>query len=335
MKSVIDKRFLCTEFFLSAAILLLAMLIELRSGGQFFTGNNMIRLSRALVVPAMFCIGQMMVIISGGVDVSFPAIASLSAFIVVRAMANFDGGIVVMLLLGAVLGLAMGAINGLIIGKFNFPALIVTLGTMSLFMGINYGPFAAQSFPVPGQMNELGLAYLFYAVNERGLRNSMPTTVLFLIALLVVAWFVMRRTMLGRGIYAVGGDRTSAERAGFNVFGIQMFVYCFSGLMAGFIGVTNTAMMRIYNPTSLNGMELTVIAACVLGGVSITGGKGTILGTMLGILMLTIMNTSLILLGISLNWQRVFTGAVIIVGTGISAYHHMKRRGSLSVDVVK
>ena len=330
-----SKRLMRTETFLIVALVLLAVLIEWRSGGQFFTSNNMIRLSRALIIPAMFCIGQMMVIISGGVDVSFPAIASLSGFIVVTGMSGFEGSVYIMLMAGAILGLVMGALNGVIIGKFNFPALIVTLGTMSLFLGIKYGPLAAQAFPVPDQMNELGLAYLFYTINERDLRASMPVAILFLIALLVVAWFVMRRTMLGRGIYAVGGERVSAERAGFSVFKIQMFIYCFTGFMAGFIGVTHASLTRTYNPTSLDGMELTVIAACVLGGVSITGGKGSILGTMLGVILLTTVNTSLILLRIPLYWQRVFTGAVILIGTGISAYHYMKRRRQLSVDVAE
>ena len=329
------KRLLRTEFFLILALVALALLIEWRSGGLFFTSNNSIRLARALIIPAMFCIGQMMILISGGVDVSFPAIASLSSFIVVTRLAAFEGSVAVLFLVGALLGLLMGAVNGLIIGKFNFPALIVTLGTMSLFSGIKYGPFAAQEFPIQEQLNSLGLAYLFYTVDDRGLRASMPVTVLFLIALLILAWFIMRRTMLGRGIYAIGGDRISAERAGLNVFGTQMFIYCFSGMMAGFVGITHAAMMRNYAPTSLDGMEMTIIAACVLGGVSITGGKGTILGTILGVTLLTTVNTSLILLGIPLYWQRVFIGAVIIIGTGVSAYHYMKRRKQLSVSIVE
>ena len=112
-----------------------------------------------------------------------------------------------------------------------------------------------------------------------------------------------------------------------------MFVYCFSGAIAGFTGITRAVMMTNCQPTNLAGIEMTCIAACVLGGVSVTGGKGTITGTMIGITLMTMMSNSLILLGIPTYWQRVFTGAIILIGTGISAYQILKNNKKPNIKV--
>lgn len=315
-----------SEPYIFAALLLLCGLIELRSG-QFLTGNNLVDLARSLTVPAIFCIGEMLVLVSGGVDVSFPAIASMSMYVVSRYLSGWEGSVALNLLAGAFLGLAMGSLNGYLVAKFRFPAMLVTLGTTSVFSGILFGALSAQEYPVPPPMYTLGKAKLFSAANAAlGISSDMPATILFLAALLFLSWFLLKRTMLGRGIYAVGGDPVAAERAGFGVFRIQMFIYCFSGALAGFTGVVRGSMMLNCHPTNLNGMEMTCIAACVLGGASITGGKGTLAGVMLGITLMTVMANSLILIGVPTYWQRVFTGAIILVGTGVSAYQALRAR---------
>lgn len=314
-------------------VVVLACLIQGVSG-QFFTGNNIVDIVRSLIIPGMFCIAEMIVLISGGIDVSFPAIASLSMYIVSAYMKDFTGSVIMFFIVGAVLGLAMGVLNGFLIAKFKFQPLIITLGTASLFNGILLGVFAANETPVPQPMYELGKAKLFTATNDAlGISSDMPVTILFLIVLIVVVWLLMNKTILGRGIYGVGGDAVSAKRAGFNVFNIRMFVYCFSGAIAGFVGVARAVMMTNCQPTNLAGMEMTCIAACVLGGVSVTGGKGTITGTVIGILLMTMMSNSLILLGIPTYWQRVFTGAIILVGTGISAYQILKNNQKPNIKI--
>lgn len=319
-----------TEFYVFVALVLLCAIIQLRSG-QFLTGNNLVDLARSLIVPATFCIGEMLVLISGGIDVSFPAIASVSMFVVSKHMEWYQGSVAVHLLVGTLLGLAMGSVNGFLIAKYRFNAFLVTLGTASVYTGVLFGALAAKKYPVPGPMYDLGKAGLFTAHNETlGISSTMPVTALFFVALFVLAWFLLRRTMLGRGIYAVGGDLVAAERAGFGIFRIQMFIYCFVGALAGFMGVVRACMMLNCNPTTLNGMEMTCIAACVLGGASITGGRGTLLGVMLGITLITVMSTSLILLGIPTYWQKVFTGLIILVGTGMSAYQALRNRTALA-----
>lgn len=311
-----------TEPYIFGAIILLSLLIQARSG-QFYTGNNLVDLVRSMTVPALFSIGAMMVIVSGGIDVSFPAIASLSMYIVTRLLLTTDyaGPVILPYIMAAGFGITMGLVNGFLIAWFRFPTLVVTLGTSSLFIGIMQGVLKAHELPVPPSMFRHGTAKLFSAYNaELGLNSDMPVQIIILLGFLILTFLILRYTMLGRGIYAIGGDEVSAKRAGFNVLGIRLFIYSYVGLIAGIAGMARACMMRNAHPTNLLGGEMVVIAAVVLGGTRVTGGLGTLTGTMFGIALMTIMSNSLILLGIPTYWQKVFTGAVIIIGTGVSAY---------------
>jgi len=127
----------------------------------------------------------------------------------------------------------------------------------------------------------------------------------------------------------------AAQRAGFSVFKTILFIYAFSGCMAGLIGVLRSTMLLAVHPNNLEGLEMTVIAACVLGGVRMEGGKGTVLGALLGMALLTVVDNSLILLDISTTWQKVFTGAIIIIGTAISAIQMKRNARRLTVQVDK
>lgn len=322
-----------TEFYVALIVLLLCVAIQIKSG-QFFTGNNLVDIVRAFSVPAMFCIGEMFVIITGGVDVSFPAIASLSMFVVCSEMEDIATNPVPFFLVAMLIGLVVGLLNGFIIARFKFPALIVTLGTSSICFGIMQGVFKSREYPLCEPLRDLGQMKLFSVTNPAsGLTSNMPVGVILMALILFLGWFILNRTMLGRGIYAIGGDVKAAQRAGFNVFGILLFIYAFSGCMAGLIGVLRSTMLLAVHPNNLEGMEMTVIAACVLGGVRMTGGKGSVVGAMLGMALLTIVDNSLILLGISTIWQKVFTGAIIIIGTAASAIQTKRNERKLAVKL--
>lgn len=317
-----------SEFYILLIIVIFSLIVQLKSG-QFFTGNNLIDLARALSIPAMFCIGEMFVLISRDTDVSFPGIASLAMYTACSQIKanNF----LVYFIVAMLIGLLLGAVNGFIIGKFKFPALIVTLGTSSICFGIMRGILKSREYPLNKVLYALGKTNLFTFTNKQtNINSDMPISFLIMIVVILIGYFILNKTMLGRGIYAIGGDEIAASRAGFNVFQIKMFIYCFSGLMAGMIGVLRATMLLAVHPNNLEGMEMTVIAACVLGGVKITGGKGTVLGAVLGMVLLTIISNSLILLGISTQWQKVFTGAIIIIGTGISV---IKRKNKKTILV--
>ena len=310
-----------SEPWVLAAIVALSLLIQARSG-QFFTGNNLVDLARALIVPGLLSIGCMMVIVSGGIDVSFTAIASLAMYVTDRILlaSGYSGNVILAYAMAGGFGLLLGALNGFLIAFLRLPTLVVTLGTGSLYTGLMFGAFAASASDVPPSIAAHGKETLFTAVNEElGLTSNMPSQILILAGMLVLAFLLLRYTMLGRGIYAIGGDEAAAERAGFNVRAIKMFLYCFVGVLAGITGIARISMMAYADPSTMLGMELTVIAAVVLGGTRVTGGLGTLTGTMLGIALMTILANSLILMGIPTYWSRAFTGAVIIVGTGVTA----------------
>ena len=317
-----------SEPWVLAAIVLLSLLIQARSG-QFFTGNNLVDLARALIVPGLLSIGCMMVIVSGGIDVSFTAIASLAMYVTDKILlqSGYSGNIILAYAMSGGFGLLLGALNGFLIAFLRLPTLVVTLGTGSLYTGLMFGAFSASASDVPTSMVAHGKEILFTAANnELGLTSEMPSQILILVLMLILAFLLLRYTMVGRGIYAIGGDEAAAERAGFNVRAIKMFLYCFVGVLAGITGISRISMMAYADPSTMLGMELTVIAAVVLGGTRVTGGVGTLTGTVFGVALMTILANSLILIGIPTYWSRAFTGAVIIIGTGVTARQILSTR---------
>ena len=147
----------------------------------------------------------------------------------------------------------------------------------------------------------------------------MPLTFICVIVVLIVAWFILSCTMFGRGIYAVGGNPISAHRAGFNVKRTRFFLVVFVGMISALAGMCRTCMMQQMHPTNMLGMEMNIIAGVVLGGTAVVGGSGTLLGCMLGTALIVVVENSMILIGIPTVWKDFFVGALIIIGTGISA----------------
>ena len=312
-----------SEPYIFLVVLALCLLIEVRSG-QFFTANNLVDIASAMVVPGLFAVGAFMVIVSGGIDVSFPALASLTSYATAKILldAGYTGGIWLPILLSLAMGAVLGAFNGVFIGFLGLPAMIVTLGSSSVFKGLMQGALnSVQLAVIPPGMQEFGTSALFVATNPTsGLTSRMPVPFLVLVAVVILAFFIMRYTFFGRGIYAIGGNEVSAHRAGFNTRRTKFLLYVFVGMTASLAGLIRTCMMQQNHPTNMLGMEMNIIAGVVLGGTAITGGAGSLTGCMLGTLLIVIVENSMILIGIPTIWKSVFVGALIIIGTGISAY---------------
>jgi len=269
-----------------------------------------------------------MVIVSGGIDVSFPALASLSVYATTSTLfdAKYSGNMWLPIVMALAIGALLGAVNGILIAAFNLPPLIVTLGTSSLFRGFMLGVLGATQMPViPKGMSTFGTSSLFVAKNaQSGLTSRMPVAILALIIVLVIAYFILYRTMFGRGIYAIGGNETSAFRAGFNVRQIKFLLYVGVGVISSLAGLIRVCMMTQDHPTNMLGMEMMIIAGVVLGGTAITGGAGSLTGCMLGTALIVIVQNSLILLGVPTFWQGFFLGMLILIGTGVSASQVMR-----------
>jgi simple sugar transport system permease protein len=170
-----------------------------------------------------------------------------------------------------------------------------------------------------------GTSYLFVATNSAsGLTSRMPFAFLALIIIYALAFLMLRYSYFGRGIYAIGGNETSAVRAGFNTKRVKFFLYVIVGMIASLAGLFRTCMMQQNHPTNMLGMEMNIIAGVVLGGTAIKGGAGSLTGAALGTLLIVIVENSMILLGVPTIWKSVFTGALIVLGTGISAYQVLR-----------
>lgn len=327
MSKNLKRKVQSNETYVFLIIVALAILIEVRSG-QFFTPNNIVDLLSALIVPGLFAIGTFLVILTGGIDVSFPALASLSTYSTTKFLLdqNYQGNIIVPILMAMGIGIILGALNGLFIGYFNLPALIVTLGTSSVYKGIMQGALKSKQLAViPGGMKKFGTSALFTATNtSSGLTSILPTAFLVLIVVIIIVFFVLRYTMFGRGIYAVGGNESAAYNAGYKVKRTKFLLYVFAGAIASLAGVIRTSMMQQMHHTNMLGMEMNIIAGVVLGGTAMIGGKGTLLGCMLGTFLMVIVSNSLILIGVPVIWKDVFVGLLIILGTAVSAYQVTK-----------
>lgn len=322
MKKTLKKITRKNEFYTFLILLVLAIAIEIASG-QFFTANNFVDILSAMIVPGLFAIGEFMVLVSGGIDVSFPALASLTVYATTKFLLNieYQGGILVPLLMVIVLGALLGAFNGFLIGYMNLTPMIVTLGASSVFKGIMQGALNSKQLAViPQGMKKFGVDALFVSTNpQTGLTSKMPMTFLIFIGALIVAFIVLNYTFFGRGIYAIGGNPQSARCAGYKVERTKFLLYVISGAIASVGGLCRVCVMQQCHPTNMLGMEMNVIAGVVLGGTAITGGSGSLAGCFLGTLLIVMVENSMIMLGIPTTWKSVFTGALIVIGVGISA----------------
>jgi simple sugar transport system permease protein len=315
-----DRYFRRSETLVAVTIVGLCLLIGL-SNPAFFTVGNLFDLLRSSIVTGIFAMGVLIVIVSGGIDVSFTAIGIFAMYVTVRLMKAYapDAPIWEAFIVAAAIGLGLGLINGFFIAQFKLPTLIVTLGTLSMFEGFLLFAIGNQIIrDVPPALTEFARASLMRIPLARGTATLHPAILVTLLVILVV-YLLLNYTTLGRGIYALGGAREAAERAGFNVKRIQYFIYAFVGLLSGIAGMTFGSLARQANPQDLVGTELSVIAAVVLGGAQLTGGRGTVIGTILGVILVVIANESLILIGVPAVWQRVVIGIIILVGTGLPA----------------
>ncbi len=321
MKRILKRN----EFFVALVIIVLALIIGIRNP-VFFTSTNFVSLVKNSIVPGIMAFALMLGIIAGGIDVSFPAVAVVSMYLTSKLMDSiaYTGSAVWPILMAAAIGTALGLINGIIITKFDLPAFIVTLGTSSVFSGLLISIVGAKPVNRLVQPLEDFSKGEIFRVTSEGSTAILPYTFYFLLAIMIVVYLILNYTMLGRGIYAIGGDRVSAKRAGFNVKGITIFVYAFIGFAAGIAGICHTIQARMSIPTDLMGDEMMIIAAVVLGGTKITGGSGTVLGTALGMFLITMARNSLILLGIPSTAQRFIIGVIIVAGTGLSAYQVLR-----------
>lgn len=303
-------------------LVLIALIVGMSiASPAFLTTSTLFALVRSSIVPLIFALGVLMIIISGGIDVSFAAIAVFAAYttITLQLSLGIDFGLLGSFVIALLIGVILGAINAFVIAQFRLPTLIVTLGTQGIFQGFLMTYVGSRYIAdLPAGMASVSTTNLVSVPTEKGMALLHIMVVPAIILTGIVAW-LLNRTMLGRSIYAIGGDEESARRAGIAVERTQMLVYLIVGVMAAIGGMIYMIMGRSASPKELVGNELDIIAAVVLGGASIFGGRGSVRGTVLGVLLVQLINNSLILVGVPSAWQRSAVGLLLIIGVGIQA----------------
>ncbi|HSW01621.1 MAG TPA: ABC transporter permease [Sedimentisphaerales bacterium] len=287
-------------------ILLIAALSALEPD-SFLTAENFFNVLSRSSVNGIIAMGMTAVIISGGIDLSVGSMMAASGMVAGLIMTK-DGSIVptpglmwLGTLAGLATGLACGLLNGGLITRLNLPPFIVTLGTMSAFRGISYVMNDGMMFDVP--------TYTFLGQSTVA---SIPVNVLIFLAIALLGFFILRYMPLGRYTYAIGSNRQAAYHAGVNVNRNLLIIYALTGLFVGLAAMIATSRTVSAQPTAGVSLELDVIAAVVIGGASLSGGRGTVVGTIIGTLLISFLRNGLTLLGISTNIQLVVIGAIII-----------------------
>jgi len=314
------------EWFTVALIVAMCVIVG-AINPRFFQLATLFDLLHSATTISLFALGTLVVLASGGIDVSFTAIGALTMYAITKAVFAWwpDAPFALILIAGALGGIVLGVINGVLVHRLKAPSLIVTIGTQYLYRGILL-TFVGTTFfmNIPHSMDRFGRIPLFFYHTVDGLRAVLPASVLALVIAAVVTWWLLNRTMMGRGVYAMGGSLAIAERLGYNLRAIHLFVFGYTGMLAGIAGILHVSNNRLANPFDLVGTELDVIAAVILGGARITGGTGTVAGTLLGVVLVTLINSVLILVGVPSTWQKVIIGAFILIAGTLFA---LQRKG--------
>lgn len=303
-------------------IVVYSVFVTIKNPGffQIQTVFDIIKTSSTTMIVAM---GLLVVMISGGIDVSFMAIALFGSYaslyiMIQTGINNLAFAFAVSMAIGVVLGL----VNAVLISWLKLPPFIITLGTQNLFHGIMTTFISDKSFGsgvLPECLHKFGQGTLFKVATANGSTGLTVSLIPVLIAGLAT-YFILRKTMIGRGIVAIGNDEESARRAGFNPFKIRLFVYAYSGALAGMMGIVYAAQVNALYPNKMVGDELMVVAAVVIGGTKITGGQGKIFGAVLGVLITYLLNSTLIMIGLSSSWNNLFVGAILVIAVAITSY---------------
>ncbi|QJW46026.1 ribose ABC transporter permease [bacterium BFN5] len=280
---------------------------------RFLTIDNLLNVTRQVSINAIISVGMTLVILTGGIDLSVGSILAFSGSITAGLLAGGQA-LSVAVVLGLIVGAGLGFVNGILITRADIPPFIATLGTMTAARGFTL--VYTDGRPITG-MDEtfrfLGGGYI----------ASVPVPVIIMAAIFIAAYIMLTQTKFGRYIYAIGGNEEAARLSGINTKKVLMAVYTLGGLLAGFSGVIMASRLNSAQPTAGMGFELDAIAAVVLGGTSLSGGVGTIAGTLIGAMIIGVLDNGLNLLNVSSFYQQVAKGVVIL----LAVYVDKKRKG--------
>ncbi|MBX3061926.1 MAG: ABC transporter permease [Anaerolineae bacterium] len=294
------------EIALVVMILIVGIILQVATG-RFFTVPNLNAIALGFATSAIMVFGMTAALVSGGFDLSVGSVFALGGVIV--AVALRDGvPIPLAMLLGVGVGLLTGFVNGLLITKAEINPFITTLGMLGIARGI--GMAITEGSPLPIRTQD----FLVYGQGRTFF--DIPNLIIIALLVILIGDFLMRRSVAFRQIYFVGGNEEAARLSGINVGRVKIGVYALSGFLAALAGVLSTSRFTVADPGTGVGEELRIIAACIIGGCSLSGGKGTVIGGLIGLIFVGFINNGMTLLRVSVYWQQLTMGIVLLVAVG-------------------
>jgi ribose transport system permease protein len=288
---------------LSIVVIALALIATPLTNGVFFTANNLTNLMRQMTTTGLLSLGMLFVILTGGIDLSVGSVVGFSAVIAAGAAVHWGFPVWVSFLLGIVTGVCWGLISGFFVAWFKLAPFVVTLAMMTFIRGLTYvySEIAISTRTIPS-FTALGSAVV----------SGIPISTMIMAVFFVLGAVFLNRTPLGRSTIAIGGNRETVRLAGISVVKGIITTYVISGICAGVGGILLASRLGNVQPSLGGSYELDAIAACVIGGANLAGGKGTVQGTVMGVLILAVMNNLLSLRNVESYWQSVLKGMIII-----------------------
>lgn len=288
---------------------------------KFWSPINIFDILRNYAAWGIFTVGQVVILIAGGIDVSFTATATIAMYLVGLLMINkVIDSVLVAFVLAASIGGVLGLVNGLFVYICKVHPVIITIATLNLYYNLLiHFTRGRWLYNLPQNYLNFGLARIF-RLQWAGQPTGLSLLTIFWMSTAFLTWAWLRYTSIGRKLYALGGNPEAARRLGIGLFSLQLFTYSYAGVLAGVGGFIYGAAAQFIQPNALVGRELDVIAAAILGGASIFGGKGSAIGSILGILLIAIVRNALILLKIPSYWHSAVVGGIVMGATILTAY---------------
>lgn len=293
------------------AVLLILFIVLSFISPVFLTSNNLITVLQQITINVFLALGMTLVMILGGIDLSVGAIVALSGTLSVGFVVNNGMPVILAVILGILIGGLIGLLNGVIVAQFRLPPFIITLATMYIAQGIAYIYSGGQAARITDKA--------FTTIGTGRIFGFLPSPVIYMAILVFIFVMLLSKTKFGTYVYAIGGNREAARLSGVPSKKVEIYVYVLTGLLAGFAGIVLAARMYSGQPSVGQGYELDAIAACVLGGVSMAGGRGSISGTVFGAIVIGVVSNGLNLLGVNSFWQLLIMGLIIIIAVIIDA----------------
>lgn len=272
---------------------------------SFLTLDNIFNVLRQVSINALIAFGMTFVILTGGIDLSVGSILALSSAVTAGLLASGMDPILA-ILIGLLAGAIMGAINGFIITKGKVAPFIATLATMTIFRGLTL--VYTEGRPITGLSDSQ-----FFELMGRGYLGWIPVPVIWMLISYCILYFILKKTTFGRKVYAIGGNEEASILSGIRVDKVKIWIYSITGTLSALAGIILTSRLNSAQPTAGASYELDAIAAVVLGGTSLSGGKGWIFGTLIGALIIGVLNNGLNLMNVSSFYQQVVKGGVILL----------------------